>query len=323
MNVRRFWVAAVIHLATGVAAQAQPWVPPAGEGTLSLTFQNYYVVGHFDVLGRKNPNGATHARAMLAEVDFGLTDTTALTVTLPFIATKYTGPDQYEVGRIPTFPGPLDDREYHGTFQDLRIEARRVWWAGPVAVAPLAGVTIPTHQYETRGEAVAGKHRREIQGGAAAGADLNRLLRGAYVDGRYALAVAERIHGFSSVKSNIDVEGGATLTERIGLRGMASWQIRHKGPTILQLADHDWSGHDRFIVSSYFNVGGGVTVGLTRNTELHAVWIATISGKSGAHQARMLAVGSSWSFGSGMGDFASAAALTTERSRSNLPAREF
>ena len=315
MKSGALWTAVVVHFATASQLHAQPWVPPQGEGTVSVTYQNYYVTGHYNVLGQENTNGATHAKAMIAEVDVGLSDTIALTITLPFIATTYTGPEEYFVGGIPTHAGPLDDRRYHGAFQDIRIEARRVFWAGPVAVAPLASVSIPTHDYETHGEAVAGRHRRELQIGATAGADLNRILRGTYVHGRYSLAAAERMQGFSSIKSNVDVQGGFDVSTRIGLLGLASWQVRHKGPTIAELNAHDWQGHDRFMVSSYLNLGGGMTISITRNAELHAVWVGTVSGNNGAHRARMLAIGTSWSFGSG--GFGGFAAVNDERSRSN------
>ena len=50
-----------LHLSCGTA-RAQAWVPARGEGTLSLTYQNYDVAGHFDVKGRKNTNGGTRSR---------------------------------------------------------------------------------------------------------------------------------------------------------------------------------------------------------------------------------------------------------------------
>jgi hypothetical protein len=315
MKSGALWTAVVVQLASAAGVRAQPWVPPQGEGTVSVTYQNYYVTGHFNVQGHENTNGATHAKAMIAEVDFGLSDTIGLTITLPYIATKYTGPEEYFVGGIVTHPGPLDDRMYHGAFQDVRVEARRVCWAGPVAFAPLVSASIPTHDYVTAGEAVAGRHRRELQIGATAGADLNRILPRTYVHGRYSLAAAEPMHGFRSIKSNVDVEGGFDLSTRIGLRGLASWQFRHKGPTIAQLNADDWLGHDRFIVSSYFNLGGGMTFSITRNAELHVLWLGTVSGNNGAHRARMLAVGTSWSFGSG-GFGGGFAAVNDERSRS-------
>ena len=308
---------AVAHLASAVTLHAQPWVPPKGEGSVSLTYQNYYTVGHFDARGLPNTNGATHTKAMVAEVDVGLTDTIALSVSLPFIATKYTGPDEYLVGGVLTHPGPLDlDRKYHGAFQDFRAELRRIFWAGPVAVAPLVGVTIPSHDYETRGEAVVGRQRRELQLGVSAGADLNRILPRTFAHGRYAVVKAQRIHGFPSVTSQLHVEGGVDVSARIGLRGIAAWQFRHKGPTIPELERHDWLGHDRFIVSSFFNLGGGLSIGLPRNMELHAVWVSTVSGKSGAHRARMFSIGTSWSFGSG-GGFGDFTPVSDAPSRSN------
>ena len=293
--------ALIVLVASAEPLLAQPWVPPSGHGTVSMTYQNYYVTGHFDLQGRQNKNGATHSKALVAELDLGLTDTIGLTVSLPYIASQYTGPDVYFVGGIPTFPGPLDDRKYHGAFQDLRVEGRRMFLAGPVALAPFAAVVVPTHEYETRGEAVPGKHRRELQLGVASGADLHRFLPRTYVYARYAYAVAERNHGFESVRSMIEIDGGHDVTKRVTLRGLLAWQVRHRGPTLDELEAHDWEGHDRFIVPSYFNVGGGASVRVTRAAELSALWIATVSGKGGAHVGRMLALGVTWSFGGGLG----------------------
>ena len=49
--------------------------------------------------------------------------------------------------------------------------------------------------------------------------------------------------------------------------------------------------HDRFVVGNYFNAGGGMTIAVTRSMEVYGVWVATMSGKNGAHVARLLAVG--------------------------------
>jgi hypothetical protein len=315
-------LAATIQLTFTSALAAQPWVPPQGEGTVSLTYQNYYTLGHFDAGGRENTNGATHTKTLVAEIDYALTDNVAISVSLPFVASKYTGPPEYIVGGVVTHPGPLDDGTYHGTFQDVHVEVRRVWWAGPIAVAPFLGGTIPTHDYETHGEAVAGRHRREGLIGASGGADLTPWVPAVYVHSSYALAIAEPQHGFQSVKSNINVETGYVQASWIALRALADWQIAHRGPTIRELAADDWLGHDRLIVSSHFALGGGVTLSMTRTLELNALWIATISGGGGAHRARTLAVGTSWTFGSGMKGFAAPATVSESRSRSTRQAPE-
>lgn len=300
--MRIFWISlAVLAIDLGGATHgaAQATVPPRGEGAVSVTYQNYHHTGHFDRLGRKNTNGATQSQVFLTHLDLGLTDTIGLTVSLPFIASKYTGPDVYFVEGIETRPGPLDeDRTYHGAFQDLRIEARRMFRAGSVAFAPFVSVSLPTHNYETKGEAVPGRHRTELQLGVSAGTEVESILPGTQVQGRYAYATLERENGFPHTRSSIEVEVGHGLTSRISVHGVLAWQIAHKGPTVPQLA-HDWVNHDRFINSGFFNLSGGASFSLSRSTEVYVAGAGTLRGRRGAHVARILAIGVSRSFGGG------------------------
>ena len=299
--MRAIWVGAAATaawLAGTTPALAQAIVPPRGEGMVSVTFQNYRHTGHFDLSGKKNTNGATQSQVLITHLDFGVTDTFGLSVVLPFIASKYTGPDAYFIGGKETHPGPLDDRRYHGAFQDLRIEARRMFIAGRVAVAPFVSVSLPTHNYETRGEAVPGRHRTELQLGLSAGTELVKILPGTDVQVRYSYATLERDQGFPHTRSNIDVEVGHGITSRIGVHATAAWQVAHRGPAPQDLF-HIWEIHDRLINSSFFNLSGGVSFALSRSTDLSVAGAATVSGKGGAHVARVLAIGVSRSFGGG------------------------
>lgn len=287
-------------LAGALPAAAQSWVPAQGEGSVSIVYQNYYTLGHYDLQGGPNTNGATHTKALALELDYGLTDTTGLVIALPFIASRYTGPQSYVVAGIQTGPGPLDDRRYHGAFQDFRIEIRRLFMAGPVVVTPFAGGTVPSHSYETRGEAVPGRRRPELQIGANVGLPLDRLLRGAHLHVRYGLGAAPPTNGYSAVRSVVDLEGGVNVLPRVGVRGILAWQLRNKGPLAPQLAA-DWEHHDRYIIGDFFNAGAGLTIATTRSLDISAVWLQTISGKNGAHRARLFTVGATWSFGGGLG----------------------
>jgi len=269
--------------------RAQAWVPDRGDGALELTYQHYDVRGHFDVHGGENTNGGTESHAVLTEFDYGLGGQFALTVSLPFIASKYTGPPSYSVGGYLTYPCPLDDGSYHGAVQDLRIEARRLWWAGPVAFAPFLGVSFPTHDYETVGEAVPGRHRRDLQFGASVGVGLDRFAPGSYFQVRYAYGTMEQVDDFPFTRSNIDVEGGVPAG-RVLIRGLVASQIRHEGPSLDQLAA-DWVHHDRFIAPSYLNLGGGASLSLTDSAEIYALWVDTVEGSNGAHRARVLTIG--------------------------------
>jgi hypothetical protein len=287
-----------IYCFSSAAARAQASVPERGEGTVTLTYQNYDVVGHFDVQGRTNANGSTRSQALVTELDYGLIDEFGLVVSLPLIASKYTGPPSYFVGPYLTFPGPLDDGAYHAAFQDLRIELRRQWWAGPVPVTPFIGISFPTHAYETVGEAVPGRHRRDLQLGISTGMDLDRVLpAGSYVQGRYAYGTMERVDDLPFTRSNIDVDVGLATVARILVRALADWQIRHSGPTLAELAP-DWVHHDRFIAPSFINVGGGASVTLTPTIDLFGLFVATAAGSNGAHRQRTLVFGVDFAFGS-------------------------
>jgi len=299
--VRPLWVFLAFltaGLGSSKSVAAQAWVPPRGGGTVSATYQNYRHSGHFDRLGHKNTNGATQSQVCIAQLDFGVTDSLALQVTLPLIASKYTGPPFYFVEGQLTLPGPLDDGTYHAAFQDLRIEARRLVVVGPVALAPFFSGSMPTHAYETQGEAVPGRHRRELQAGVSAGTEWNALVPRLQVHARYAYAALERTNGFPHTRSNIDIEVGPSFTPRFEVHAISSWQIRHEGPTIPQLIP-DWVNHDRFVNSSYLDLGAGGSFSLDHSTELYGLWVTTVRGSRGAHVARILAVGVSRSFGGG------------------------
>lgn len=287
------------HYGSAGRACGQASVPDRGEGTVTLTYQHYDVAGHYDVQGRKNQNGSTTSQAVLAEFDYGIFDKVGLVATLPFIASKYIGPPVYFVGPYLTKPGPLDDGTYHAAFQDGRVEARRQWWAGPVPITPFVGFSFPTHAYETEGEAVPGRRRWDLQAGASTGVDLDRVLRGSYAHVRYAYGRMQQVNNFPFTRSNIDLEVGLAATERILVRGVVDWQIKHTGPVPAELAS-DWVNHDRFIAPSYVHVGGGPSLSLTRSTDVFVLFVATVAGSNGAHRQRTIAAGISITLHSGL-----------------------
>jgi hypothetical protein len=287
--------------ACGVA-RAQAWVPSKGEGSISFTYQIYDVAGHFNASGNIANDASTYSQSLVTELDYGLTDAFALTLSLPFVASRYTGPPSYNAGGHPVSPGPLDDGNYHAAFQDVRIEVRRLFWLKGVAVAPFGGLSFPTHDYETAGEAVPGRHRNDYQIGASAGTDLGRVVPDAYVQVRYAYGTMQRIEDYPFTRSNIDVEGGKAPASWLLLRGLVNWQIRHQGPTLEQLYEAgDWQNHDRFVVSSYFNLGAGTSLSITHSADVFVMYVATVAGSNGAHRGRLLAVGTTWGFGNTLG----------------------
>jgi hypothetical protein len=291
-------LALVCTLACATVAAAQATTPPPGEGSVSVTYQNYAHTGHFDKNGNKNTNGATQSQVFITSLDLGLPRDFGLYVSLPVMASRYTGPSEYFVETIRTTPGPLDDGTYHRFAQDLRIETRRMFVVPGAAVAPFVAVTIPTYNYETKGEAVPGRHRTELQFGAMAYVPLDRVIPDTHLEGRYAYATLEHINGYPHTRSNIEIEVEHELTKRLVANVQLAWQVAHTGPGALQLVN-DWANHDRFINSSFFNVAGGGSFRLNRSTELYAAYAGTVRGKRGAHVARVFVFGVTRSFGAG------------------------
>ena len=289
-------IAGALCLGAATPSVAQTVVPPKHQGTLSVTFEDYHHTGHFDRLGNKNSNGATESKVVITQLDFGLSDNWGLNLSVPFIASQYTGPDVYYVEGIETHPGPLDDRTYHGAFQDARLELRRMFIAGPSALMPFVSLGMPTHHYETVGEAIPGRYRPEFQTGVSTETSLDALLPRTYINARYIYTDLKTINGFPHKRSNIDVQPGFLLTSRIDVRGIVSWQVAHRFPTIPELKP-DWYNHDRFIVSDFTNAGAGASIWLNKTTELYGFCITAVRGKRGAHVATTIGIGVNRSFG--------------------------
>lgn len=301
--MRVFGVAlAVAAACSPLPAAAQVVVPPKGEGTVTVVFQNYRHTGHFDANGNRAYNTSTDTQSLIGHLDFGITDTIGLTVSLPLIASKYTGPPVYLVPPgIPTKAGPLDDGTYHTAFQDLRLEVRRMFDAGPVVFAPFVAFAFPTHDYETVGESVPGRHRNELQAGVGA---TTYLIPRTEIHGRYAYATLERTYGFAHTRSNIDIDADVGLTSRLRVQGLMGLQLGHKRPTLPELLPI-WEVHDRLINGSFLHLGGGASFAVTRTTDIYVIGLDTVWGHHGAHIARMFAIGVSKTFGDGFGGFGS------------------
>jgi hypothetical protein len=280
-------------------AAAQVVVPPRGEGTVTLAVESYRHTGHFDKDGNKTYNTSTETQTVIGHLDFGVTDTIGLAVSLPFISSKYTGPPTYIAAGIVTHAGPLDNGQYHSAFQDLHFEVRRMFVAGPVVIAPLIGVGVPTHEYEFEGESAPGRHRKELQLGVGASTD---IVPRTEINARYAYTTLERVDGFPYTASIIDLHGDVSVTSRIGIQGLTELQIAHQRPTTLELVPI-WPMHDRFINPNQLALGGGVSWSLTRTTDVHVFGLTTVWGNNGAHIARTVAVGFSKTFGDSLGGF--------------------
>jgi hypothetical protein len=96
---------------------AQAWVPPKGDGTVAIVYQNQLVRDHLFSDGGRIDVGHITSNSVLLDFAYGITDRLALDVNIPYLASTYRGPSPH--------PGSvLDNGRIHGTFQDFRVDLR-------------------------------------------------------------------------------------------------------------------------------------------------------------------------------------------------------
>ena len=275
-------------------ANAQAWLPSKGDGQVTITYENIYVRDHFDYTGKRFDAGPIRTNTVVSTFEFGITDKLTLDSQLTHVTSKYEG----FVGPVPH--GPPDTGVYHPTFQDAVVGVRYNVLSRKLLVTPFAAVSIPTHHYETRGHTAVGRDLRELQVGVNVGRDLDEVIPRTYIQARYSYAFVQNVQQFGLNRSNVDWEFGYYAKPRVSLRFTGSWQYTHSG--LRFPLDHDIPDfhelHDRAAKSSFVRFGGGLTVTLAKNFDLHADVGNTFKGYT-THGARGPSLGISWRFSRG------------------------
>lgn len=321
--------AVILALLAGTAhdASGQVWLPPAGDGSISITYQALFSRNHLDSVGKPYDKGQITNLALVASGEFAPNDRITLDGSLAVVAGKHQGADRLH--------GPLDTGVYHGAVQDARLALRvRLASRAGFALTPFIGAVIPTHDYETRGHSAPGRHLRALQVGAGVARDLGPVLSKAYVQALYSFAFVERVGGMSINRTNVDIETGYALTRYVTVTLGGALQRTHGG-VIFPLSQH-YHGeefqqinpfHDRVARANHFLMSSGATVPVRGPISLFGNVIWMISGQN-THSVKGFAVGTSWSFSRGvtLGGQASraepavGASLKDARSRWSLPA---
>ncbi len=188
---------------------------------------------------------------------YGVTDRLMVALGLPYLITKYYGTPGQNF-----FPHtiPIDDGNYHGTFQDYRIDLSYQALNGPVAVVPFVAAVIPSHSYTSFAHAAPGRDLHEYLLGFSLGGRLDRLLplRG--------IGTGFYTHGGIAFESP-----QTTLPELFPI--------------------HDRIGHD-----SGIDLGGGLSYTLTGSTTIYVSYLTQVQGRGGHKIKDALSFGVSYSF---------------------------
>ena len=311
-------VAALALLATA-DARAQAWLPPQGEGWISLGYGNTYATKHY--FGVIDPGeidgGHMRGESIGLQLGYGVTDHFTLSIGIPFVINQYLcAPEaernEYNCSRHPDPRVPfdpdhyrgIDDGQYHGTFQDFRVNVAYQLVSGEVSVAPFATAVIPSHPYVYFAHSAPGKDLRQYLLGFSAGSNLERVLPGSYFQVTYDYAFVEPVFGINLDRSDFGVEIGyflSFLTPSLGVRFLGAGFYTHgglafHGPLDLNPGSELFLHHDQIGKQRSVNLGGGFSYLLTGSTEVYVTYLRSVYGRDVIKMDQGLSFGVSWNF---------------------------
>ena len=303
-------------LALGTSdAQAQAFVPAAGEGSVSVSYQVVSTSGQLGVSGElvfpELPLDETQTHALIWHVEYGLSDRIAVHASLPNMTVRYKqGAFPHAIG-IDGQPSDIDDGTYHGAAQDFYFGTRFKLLQSPrFALTPFVEVIVPSHHYESLGQAVVGRDLRALVFGAAVGGFADDLLPGLYFQTRLSHALVQEAVDIRPNRTGIDSAVGYFVTPRLAFQFVQTFQFTHDGidfvPAPEVFARHDggeftldhFLNHDRLVRSNILNFGAGVTFALIDNVGVFATTTAMAWGQN-LQRPRSLTVGATWGFQTG------------------------
>ncbi len=310
-NIR--WCGVIVAAASLTAsprpAFAQAFLPPAGEGNLTISYQNLFARGHWDLNGDRMTGDSgydpTQGHAVIMEVEYGLSNRLAVSGSVPYIASRYEGTHPHLVGGVEGQLQEWDNGHYHATFQDFRIGVRYNIARHPFAMTPFVEVDIPSHHYASTAHAAVGKDLRAYIVGGSIGGFLDALLPGMFFQTTVSYAVVQDIVEIRPNRSRVEGELGYFVTPRLSVRFLETYQVTHDGFDLLSFTPmtdalfHDTDihippeyrrYHDRLQTSNYLSLGGGVGFALNNSIEVFVDAAQMVWGES-VHPLRGITVG--------------------------------
>jgi len=256
----------------------------------------YHLLAH----GQRFDGGHIRSFVLVQDVDFGITSKLAVDVSLPFVLAKYSGPRPHQL--------PIDNGNYHGAFQDFRVNVRYNLWAHPLMVTPFVALGVPSHDYIYFAHSAGGTDQREYAFGASFGRSFEPVLPRVYAQGIYTFLIPEKVQGIRTYRSRLDWDVGYFPTRRLSIKSLGTLQIGHSGLSVGDgpgsLGDFPvrvpsnvvWAHHDQTARISFLNVGGGASLTVTKSWSAFANLTTTVWGKNGHAISVGEVVGISWSF---------------------------
>ena len=290
--------AVIVVLLAPSSAAGQAGTPLSGVGAVTFAWQWINNTGH--ILGNGmfppvGPQGQSVTTSVLAEIDYGVTERLAATVSVPFVFAKYTGHN------VPFSRLELDEcRCWHQSFQDFSIAVRYrfgdVFWG----LTPQVRVVIPSHDYPYQGEAVVGPNLNQVLLGISGFWRLAPVPK-VTIQAGYTFALTEKVtQDLRANRSNVFASIGYPLTDSLYVHGGALYQRTHDGFTAGEVffsppgSDQRTQG-DRLLKMRYWHLIGGLSYSVGSAADLFFSVRPYVWGRD-THDGIAYTVGSTWYF---------------------------
>jgi hypothetical protein len=273
-----------------VPAYAQAWVPPARIGVVSVVYQTISNTNHRLTDGSLFDGYDSISRGVLFSLDYAFTDRLSVSLGVPYLGSKYTGPE-------PSFFGlAIDDCFcWNSGWQDVGATVRYNLFNGAFALTPTVSVGVPTHNYDYFGEAVLGRNLNEFRFAVDAGHRLDAIWDRLALSGRYSFALVERVLDIQNNRSNIAVDADIMATRKLVTRIGVSWQRSHGGLRSTEMVTEEQvSQYDRLLKDNNVHVTGGLSYSLPK-VDVFASYVHYAAGTD-THVGHALTAGVSFPF---------------------------
>jgi hypothetical protein len=290
-------------LASASTASAQAWVPDKGSLGIDLDYNFSTSDKVVTDTSRTYENAGATGHQITLGVEYVPAPNLGIAVSLPVQMLTYDGMPYVHPGG-----GKYDDGKMHTTLTDLRAGLRYQVLDEPVALAPHLAVSIPVADYETVGNAVAGRHLKMLHAGLGLGFLMGNA---AYTHLAYEFTLAEaydrhpRTAYYRQHRSDMGLTTGLKLLDyRLDLHLGANFRMQHDGLTFSEFEERlavDPNDpivlyHDAILYEHILLVGGGlgydISNSLTVRLDLR-LFVAALS--QNTLNNSIVALGISWS----------------------------
>jgi hypothetical protein len=294
----------IVVLGAARSTEAQAWVPSAGAGSIGVAVQRIDHTGHRLTDGTLAKNGRSVNVSVYVNVEYALTDRLVLSGALPYVFGRYSDSEPPP----PFIPFlPIDQcRCWNSDAQDFDVTARYNVKNGLFALTPSLSATIPSHAYDYHGEAVVGRHLRELRMAIDAGQRLDVISPRLSVQGQYAYSFVEQVLDIPNNRSIARLGASFRIRRLWSVQGDLVWQRTHGGlrfgspePSELPVPGDVTTPellleHDRLLRDNSFHGGGTITYQFPK-FDVFGSYEAFVSGTD-THAGRAFVTGISWPF---------------------------